>query len=529
MSRFVSTGTIISTLLIVNSCAGGESTESRSSHSGSSTETSKSEILSEPSDVASAWNQSSEQGFSQSTPSRFAKLSPKLSNPIKVVISQDGGKFPGKDGKFGKVNSFTQDAGFTLVRFNSKEETWAPVVIGVGTHTFFPFDRDVEVTIKTPMTITKEIEIYGGRNVVVKGEGNGVINKVVDPKMPAFCDKSTAECKNMLDAYRPAASGVLRLDSQRQSVVIENLKINVNGDFTDAIVFRQNPNTFKPQQEFDDFKGIDIFVRNIGAYGIGGAGDGQHGDIVQLQNGVYRNMFFENIDGATGYQGFYLPNRPKGHPTLCRTVSRSPATGEIGTFQRCMSPIIVKGMAFLQNIVLRTIDPKICPHCPNPYRGLYTVDDDVIDEVTKKVIYKQPRYTTELQNVTFFRDPRSDKRNIPALYVMPQPPGTTPEGTINMTKATTTEERPEAPIKGLLNILSTNYYQAKNALLKSGWKANAADGTNSFPRSPEVSCKEKETSKCKASFSLGTNTLTFEIDASGDGSDAELLIVGAHY
>lgn len=121
--------------------------------------------------------------------------------------------------------------------------------------------------------------------------------------MPAYCDQKEAVCRDTLAKYSPDVTGVLRIDSPSRAVIIKDLKIRVNGDFTDAVVLRQNPNVFAAK-EFDGFQGIDVFIRNFGAYDIGGAGAGLHGDIVQLQNGIYRNMFFENIDGTTGYQGF---------------------------------------------------------------------------------------------------------------------------------------------------------------------------------------------------------------------------------
>lgn len=83
--------------------------------------------------------------------SRFAKLEPKLSNPIKVTIEGDGGSFPGNLA-FEKVGPFRSDPGFTKHGWG-----YVPIAIPTGSVYFFPFDRDVEVTIKTPMTITKQI------------------------------------------------------------------------------------------------------------------------------------------------------------------------------------------------------------------------------------------------------------------------------------------------------------------------------------------------------------------------------------
>jgi hypothetical protein len=508
------------------------------------------------------------------------------------VISSDGGTFPGNQklgSDFKPVGPFPHDPGYTLETSDGR-----PIKIKTGGVTYFPFDRDVEITIKTPITITREIGIYGGRSVIVKGDGSGDIFKKLDPNMPSRCDLSTDDCKKQLSTYRPSVATVLRLDSQRRSVVIENLKIHVSGDFTDAIAFRQNPNTFKTPEEFANFEGIDVFVRNFSAYDIGGAVPGLHGDIVQLQNGVYRNMFFENIDGTTGYQGFFLPNRPfvqGGNPYLCANVPEG---------KRCFSPMIVKGKAYFRNIVLRSLEnPELCPNCPIPYRGLYTVDNNVnklIDlgenydkvkasllssgwkakpvlsntkpfirapevscqpdnsgcvayfsrdsntislEVTKigngdkdslKIVlaretYTAPSYATVLQNVTFFTDPRPNPRNKLPLYVLPAPSYSTLEGTIDMTKQT------NGAIMGQLNIISTNYDQAKASLLRSDWKPNPPRGSiRPFKAAPEVSCETiKKT--CEASFKRGSSVITFKIkDFSAEKNTPPLLtIIGANY
>ena len=82
-----------------------------------------------------------------------------------------------------------------------------------------------------------------------------------------------------------------------------------------------NPDAFSNQQEMDAFAGVDIFMSNVRVYDIGGAGKGLHGDIVQLQNGTYRNLFLENIEGTSGYQGFFIPQRLDGNPYLCSIYS----------------------------------------------------------------------------------------------------------------------------------------------------------------------------------------------------------------
>jgi len=458
---------------------------------------------------------------------RFLKLAPKLSNPINVLVSGDGGSFPEKDSPLPKVGPGDSDHGFTLTSL----ETNTPIDIPPGEVYYFPFDRDVVVRIKTPITITKQIAIYGGRNVVVRGIGDGYITKKLDPKIPALCDYALPECKKKLADYRPDVSAVLRIDSPRQSAVVENLKVRVSGDFTDAIIFRQNPKAYSllPKIAYDKFGGIDIFVHNVGAYEIGGAGPGQHGDIVQLQNGIYRNMFFEHIEGSTGYQGFFLPQRPSGAPGLCSVVTQKKpgSSTEDWKVRKCLSPIVVKGKAFLENVVLRAIDPKLCPHCLviPPYRGLYSKDPDVTVATNTQPKYTAPSYETLLQNVTFFTDPIPHPRNRVPLYVMPQPPDRTPEGTINMTIAT------NGVTKGRLNVLSTIYQQAKEALIKSGWQTRTVKGAKSpYREAPEVSCGKRKDAYCSATFVLGLKRLVLLVEKSKlEGDKAVLMVVRAHY
>jgi hypothetical protein len=458
---------------------------------------------------------------------RFLKLAPKLWNPIKVLISRDGGSFPDKDSLLPKVGPEDSDHGYTL----TSVETKTPINIPPGKVYYFPFDRDVEVLIKTPITITKQIAIYGGRNVVVRGIGDGYITKKLDPKnkIPALCDYALPECRKKLFDYRPDVGAVLRIDSPRRSAVVGDFKVRVSGDFTDAIIFRQNPKAYslKPPIEYDKFGGIDIFVYNIGAYEIGGAGPGQHGDIVQLQSGIYRNMFFENIEGSTGYQGFFLPHRPSGAPGLCsvETQKKPGSSNEDWKVRKCLSPIVIKekGKAFLENVVLRAIDPKLCPHCLviPPYRGLYSKDPDVTVATKTQPKYIAPSYETFLQNVTFFTDPIPHERNQVPLYVMPQPPDGTPEGTINMTIAT------NGVTKGRLNVLSTVYQQAKEALINSGWQTSIDKGAKSpYPEAPEVSCGKRKDAYCSATFVFGPKRLVLLVRK---GDNSALMVVRAHY
>jgi|GEM_PF-1807944 len=270
-------------------------------------------------------------------------------------------------------------------------------------------------TGETPV-LSKPIVIYGGRNVAVRSEVNGYITKDRPKGMPAECDPQSsdfASCQNAfkdkLFAYRPNFSVALAFDSPLNSVTVENIELNLNGDFTDGIGLRQNPLRMQslPDNVQKSFRGVDVFVRNAVIDGVGGHADGLHGDIVQLQSGKYRNLFFENFRGSTGYQGFYLPNRPAESRLLA--VS--------GSQDRFLS-MEVTGTAYLLNVELR---PYRCAHCVKPYLGLYTADPK------QGEVY----YPVILHNVTFFRDPL--KRRAVNEHIVPQPAFSTPEGEIDMT------------------------------------------------------------------------------------------------
>jgi len=350
--------------------------------------------------------------------------------PIRVFISKEdgGGNFPSPktcrkiDGGDGEYPNFPCKK-LELIPGLVKTPLSRPPDPVVKSYAFyFPFDRDVEVTVETPMDLKKTIAVWGGRQVLIRGLGNGKLE--MKRSAPQACDETELACRNALRDFKPAINAAVVIDSPRASVMIENLKIYANGSFTDGVVFRQSPAT-RPRSE-----GVDIFMSHFGAYGIGGAYAGLHGDMVQLQSGTYRNLFFFDIEGSTGYQGFYVPNRPKGSPTLCGIASEL-IPGENPKKLRelvrsCVSPIYVKGKSFLQNVVLRPLEASVCPNCIKPYIGLYTKDEDI--KLASGAIYETPAYETYLNNVTFYKDPRAEV----SWYAVPHPRSSTPEGEINM-------------------------------------------------------------------------------------------------
>ncbi|MCX6118278.1 MAG: hypothetical protein NT027_12105 [Proteobacteria bacterium] len=377
-------------------------------------------------DSASLSAAASENGF------RFNP--PALSNPIRVLIEKDGGAYPAWRTNYPKTKEKIKMLHGRMIE--------APVGAAASpeydvSQYYFPFDRDVEVTVKMPLLLKEPIQIFGGRNVVIRGSGDGYIVKELSKGMPAKCDHSLEDCKNKLNDYRPNMSAAFIIDSPRNSVLIENVKVKLGGDFTDAFAFRQNPAT-NPK-----LTGVDVFFRNVEALEIGGAYPASrgHGDIVQLQSGSYRNLFFEKFVGSTGYQGFYLPNRPKGHSTLCKVVSelKPNAANEKDRWdvKICTPPMEVKGQVYLQNVVLRPIDPSLCIHCVKPYIGLWTVDPPSSQN-------EPASYQTFLNDVTFYRDARRPVNG----YIVPQPAWTTPEGVINMTVET------KGVIKGKLTVIT---------------------------------------------------------------------------
>jgi hypothetical protein len=335
--------------------------------------------------------------------------SPTLTDPIRIEITEGyTGEYPNADHVADPIIGVVKDV-------KMAKNPGRPGETNGGLKNYFRHDQDIEVIIKTPV-LSKQIVIYGGRNIAVRSEVNGYVTKDRPKGMPAECDPQSsdfASCqsalKDKLFAYQPNFSVALAFDSPLNSVTVENIELNLNGDFTDGIGLRQNPLRMQslPANVQKDFRGVDVFVRNAVIDGVGGHADGLHGDIVQLQSGKYRNLFFENFRGSTGYQGLYLPNRP----------AKSRLLAVSGSQDRYLS-MEVTGTAYLLNVELR---PYRCAHCVKPYLGLYTADPK------EGEVY----YPVILHNVTFFRDPL--KRRAVNEYIVPQPAFSTPEGEIDMT------------------------------------------------------------------------------------------------
>lgn len=363
------------------------------------------------------------------------------SDPIRVFIQKEwgGGNFPNaemcriEDGGKGKAPNYPCRVVELIPGIKKRPLNRAATAPKKSYAYYFPPNRDVEVTVETPMELTKTISIWGGRQVRIRGTGNGHINLKRDRGIPAPCDQSNEQCKDALRAYKPPVNAVFVIESPFAAIWMENIKIFANGNFTDAVALRQNPAT-NPRPE-----GVDVFIRKFGAYDIGGAYAGLHGDIVQLQSGTYRNLFFFDIDGRAGYQGFFLPYRPKGSPYLCETASELlPEPNPLklkADVETCLAPINVIGKAWFQNVVLRPTSASICSHCVKPYIGLYTRD-------AVKNGKTSPFYPSFLNDVTFYRDPRAEVW----WYVVPHPGWRTKEGVIDMSKET------NRVISGLLRI-----------------------------------------------------------------------------
>lgn len=360
-------------------------------------------------------------GAAESVAAKPQYPSPQLVDPVKITIdsSRTGGNFPEKDVRY----------------FAGTKEIWPemiPIRANPGVMNqvadqllHFPYWVDVEVTIQTPMTVSSTIRILGGRNVVVRSDGNGVINKPLNPNMPKECPANDLVCKEDLKEKiknYETLNTVLALESQQLSVTVENLKINVNGDFTDGIGLRQNPFYYsnQPPSVQKGFRGVDVFIRNVVIDGVGGHYEStKHGDMVQLQSGTWRNLFFENFSGTTGYQGLFLPNRHRGVETLCAEEDKK-SCGYDPT-KKVFTPMIVTGAAYLKDVTLR---PYKCAHCSRPYIGLYTADKEKGER----------QYDVYLHNVKFYRDP--ERRSMVREYIVPMPAKEPKEGIINMTEET---------------------------------------------------------------------------------------------
>ena len=390
-------------------------------------------------DAASDFSTKAKCTPSASAPSHHYS-SPALKDPVQILIGSDfkGGTFPQSGAIYlaGSKRIWPEDIGIQLNPGIKGQLVTKEVVDAKGNKTkqvvklpHFPYWVDVEVIIEESLTITSTIRILGGRNVVVRGVlcGNNdriTITKEQNPAMPKDlkCKKDDKKCLDLLSERMKAyttLNTVLAVESQQLSSTIENLKINVNGDFTDGIGLRQNPEFYRSQpDDFEKtFRGVDVFIRNVTIDGIGGHYDSHnHGDMVQLQTGTFRNLFIENFDGTTGYQGLYLPNRPEGSRILCREPDKNACKAKPKETVAHI-PMEVIGTAFLKNVKIR---PYTCANCVRPYIGLYTADPALGEDL----------YNVVLQDVTFYRDPRDLKPVY--THIVPELDVNTPEGTITM-------------------------------------------------------------------------------------------------